>query len=129
MCGRFVMLCPELKLFSQALVAIDDSKFKAVNTRDRNFTEGKVDKRQKQIEECIQWYLNALETADRPHVFVMSPLPLTCARLAHGERAVPPQSEGGTARPRSPTVASVGVHRGTACNSVFCRLWGSKWVP
>ncbi len=57
--------CRELKLFSQALVAIDGSKFKAVNTRDRNFTEGKVDKRQKQIEESIQRYLNALETADR----------------------------------------------------------------
>jgi transposase len=53
-CRRFVMLCRELKLFSQALVAIDGSKFKAVNTRDRNFTEGKVDKRQKQIEESIQ---------------------------------------------------------------------------
>jgi hypothetical protein len=64
-CRRFVVLCRELKLFSQALVAIDGSKFKAVNTRDRNFTEGKVDKRQKQIEESIQRYLNALETADR----------------------------------------------------------------
>src|SRR6201985_3938239 len=64
-CRRFVMLCRELKLFSQALVSIDGSKFKAVNTRDRNFTEGKVDKRQKQIEESIQRYLNALETADR----------------------------------------------------------------
>ncbi|MDR7009980.1 transposase [Paraburkholderia strydomiana] len=41
------MLCRELKLFSQAPVAIDGSKFKAVNTRDRNFTEGKIEKRQK----------------------------------------------------------------------------------
>ena len=64
-CRRFVMLCRELKLFSQALVAIDGSKFKPVNTRDRNFTEGTVDKRQKQIEESIQRYLNAPETADR----------------------------------------------------------------
>jgi hypothetical protein len=60
-----VVLCHELKLFSQALVAIDGSRFKAVNTRDRNFTDGKVDKRQKQIEESIQRHLNALETADR----------------------------------------------------------------
>ncbi|ODV41681.1 hypothetical protein AWV79_34110 [Cupriavidus sp. UYMMa02A] len=52
-------------MFSQALVAIDGSKFKAVNTRDRNFTAGKVDKRQQQIEESIQRYLSALETADR----------------------------------------------------------------
>ena len=59
------MLCRELKLFSQAVVAIDGSKFKAVNSRDRNFTPGKIDKRQQQIEESIQRYLDALETADR----------------------------------------------------------------
>jgi transposase len=64
-CRRFVVLCRDLKLFSQALVAIDGSKFKAVNTRDRNFTSGKVVKRQKQIEASIQRSLNALETADR----------------------------------------------------------------
>ena len=44
-CRRFVVLCRELKLFSQAIVAIDSSKFKAVNSRDRNFTPGKIDKR------------------------------------------------------------------------------------
>lgn len=64
-CRRFVMLCRELKLFSQALVAIDGSKFKAVNSRDSNFTNGKIDRRQEQIEESIQRYLSALETADR----------------------------------------------------------------
>ncbi len=64
-CRRFVVLCRELKLFSQALVAIDGSKFKAVNNRDRNFTPGKIDKRQQQIEESIQRYLDALESADR----------------------------------------------------------------
>src|ERR1700709_1925062 len=64
-CRRFVLLCRELKLFSQALVAIDGSKFKAVNTRDRNFTEDKSHKLQKQIAQSIQRYLNALETADR----------------------------------------------------------------
>jgi transposase len=64
-CSRFVQLCRELKLFSQAIVAIDSSKFKAVNNRDRNFTPGKVDKRQQQIEHSIERYLAALETADR----------------------------------------------------------------
>jgi transposase len=64
-CRRFIVLCRDLKLFSQALVAIDGSKFKAVNSRDRNFTRGKIDKRQQQIEESIQRYLNALDTADR----------------------------------------------------------------
>lgn len=64
-CRRFVVLCRDLKLFSQALVAIDGSKFKAVNTRDKNFTVGKIDKRQQQIEESIHRYLVALDTADR----------------------------------------------------------------
>jgi hypothetical protein len=59
-----LLLCRELKPFSRALLAIDGSKFKAVNARDRNFTEGKVDKRQKQIKQSIELYLNALETAD-----------------------------------------------------------------
>jgi hypothetical protein len=64
-CRRFIVLCRDLKLFSEALVAIDGSKFKAVNSRDRNFTPGKIDKRQEQIEESIKRYLEALETADR----------------------------------------------------------------
>jgi len=64
-CRRFVQLCRELKLFTQAIVAIDSSKFKAVNSRDRNFTPNKVDRRQQQIEESIRRYLAALETADR----------------------------------------------------------------
>jgi transposase len=64
-CKRFVGLCRDLKLFSQAIVAIDGSKFKAVNSRDRNFTPGKIDARQRQIEQSIQRYLDALETADR----------------------------------------------------------------
>jgi hypothetical protein len=41
----------------QAIVAIDSSKFKAVNSRDRNFTPGKVGKRQQQIKASIQRYL------------------------------------------------------------------------
>ena len=64
-CGRFVALCRELKLFSQAIVAVDSSKFKAVNSRDRNFTPGKIDGRKRQIEESIHRYLQALDTADR----------------------------------------------------------------
>ena len=64
-CRRFVQMCRQLRLFTQALVAIDGSKFKAVNSRDRNFTSVKIDKRQQQIEQSIQRYLDALETADR----------------------------------------------------------------
>ena len=64
-CRRFVVLCRELKLFSEAVVAIDGSKFKAVNNRERNYTPGKIERREREIEESIQRYLQALETADR----------------------------------------------------------------
>lgn len=64
-CKRFIAMCRQLKLFSQAIVAIDGSKFKAVNSRDRNITPGKLDRRQEQVEKSIQRYLDALETADR----------------------------------------------------------------
>jgi hypothetical protein len=64
-CRRFVELCRGLKLLSDDTVAIDGSKFKAVNSRDRNYTAGKIDKRRQQIEESVQRYLDAIETADR----------------------------------------------------------------
>ena len=64
-CRRFIGLCRELKLFSQAIMAIDGSKFKAVNSRGRNVTSAKINARQRQIEQSIQRYLEALEAADR----------------------------------------------------------------
>lgn len=64
-CRRFVMLCRELKLFTEAVVAVDGSKFKAVNNRERNFTPGKIERRERELEESVQRYLDALETADR----------------------------------------------------------------
>nr|WKF60884.1 hypothetical protein HUO10_005406 [Paraburkholderia busanensis] len=64
-CRRFVELCRGLKLLCSDMVAIDGSKFKAVNSRDRNYTAGKIDKRQQQIEESVQRYLDMIETADR----------------------------------------------------------------
>jgi hypothetical protein len=53
-------------LLAQASVAIDGSKFKAVNSRDNNFTEGKNKRRQKQIEESVARYMGQLDTADQP---------------------------------------------------------------
>lgn len=64
-CRQFVVLCQQLGLFSEALVAIDGSKFKAVNNRDRNFTSAKLQRRMEEIESSIQRYLTALDTADR----------------------------------------------------------------
>src|SRR6266511_1305231 len=64
-CRQFVVLCQKLELFAQTVVAIDGSKFKAVNNRDRNFTNAKVKRRLEQIEESIARYLSQLDTADR----------------------------------------------------------------
>jgi len=64
-CARFVVLCRQLKLFTRAVVAIDGSKFKAVNNRDRNFTVTKVAKRMQQVDASIARYLAALDRADR----------------------------------------------------------------
>lgn len=64
-CRQFVDLCRQLDLFSQAIVAIDGSKFKAVNNRDKNFTSAKMERRMQQIEDSIHRYLAALDTADR----------------------------------------------------------------
>ena len=64
-CVQFVALCRKLNLLSEATVAIDGSKFKAVNNRDNNFTTNKIKRRREQIEASIERYLSALETADR----------------------------------------------------------------
>jgi transposase len=64
-CRQFVMLCQRLDLFAEALVAIDGSKFKAVNHRDRNFTSAKLERRMRDIEASISRYLVQMDTADR----------------------------------------------------------------
>jgi transposase len=64
-CARFVELCREMDLLVKASVAIDGSKFKAVNNRDRNFTRAKVERRRAQLEESVARYLSQLDTADR----------------------------------------------------------------
>ncbi|KFX67358.1 transposase [Pseudomonas taeanensis MS-3] len=64
-CRQFVVLCQQVGLFSEALIAIDGSKFKAVNNRDRNFTSAKLQRRMEEIESSINRYLSSLDTADR----------------------------------------------------------------
>jgi transposase len=63
-CARFVELCRRMGLLAKANVAIDGSKFKAVNNRDKNFTTAKVEKRRRQLEESVARYLSQLDTAD-----------------------------------------------------------------
>ncbi len=64
-CREFIVMCRDLKLFSEAIVAIDGSKFKAVNNRDKNFTDRKLKARMQQLDESIARYLTELDRADR----------------------------------------------------------------
>jgi transposase len=76
-CREFVILCRNLNLFSEAIVAIDGSKFKAVNNRDKNFTDRKLKARMQQLEESIARYMTELDRADR------EPTLVTEARVSH----------------------------------------------
>jgi transposase len=77
-CARFVELCREMGLLATASVAIDGSKFKAVNNRDKNFTRAKMERRRAQLEESVARYLSQLDTADR-----MEPTETLAAKTAH----------------------------------------------
>jgi transposase len=76
-CKEFVLLCRRMKLFTDGVVAIDGSKFKAVNNRDKNFTDRKLQARIEQLEDSIKRYLVELDRADRD---AMAVLP---GRVAH----------------------------------------------
>lgn len=69
-CREFIMLCKKLDLFADAFVAIDGSKFKAVNNRDKNFTAAKMKRRLQQIDESIARYLSQIASADRQEAAV-----------------------------------------------------------
>ena len=64
-CREFVMLCKRLNLLSEKVVAIDGSKFKAVDSRDKNFTRSKMKRRLRDVESAIERYLAQLEEADK----------------------------------------------------------------
>ena len=64
-CTQFVELSRQMGLLAKASEAIDGSKFKAVNNRDKNFTKAKVELRRTQLEQSVARYLAQLETADR----------------------------------------------------------------
>ena len=72
-CRDFVVLCRGLSLFTESLVAIDGSKFKAVNNRDRNFTRAKMKRRMEQVEQSIERYLGQLDSADREEPEIAEP--------------------------------------------------------
>src|SRR6202047_3858658 len=88
-CVQFVELCRLMGLLTQTSVAIDGSKFKAVNTRDKNFTRGKVERRRAQLEKSVARYLAQLDTADR-----QEPSEELAAKTAHlKEKLVKLESE------------------------------------
>lgn len=72
-CRQFIVLCRKLDLFAESIIAIDGSKFKAVNNRDRNFTPAKLKAHMAQIEESIDRYMEAMNTADRTRAETAAP--------------------------------------------------------
>src|SRR4030081_1562888 len=77
-CAQFVAVYREIGLLTKASVAIDGSKFKAVNNRDKNFTRAKMERRLAQIEESVARYLSQLDTAD-----LQEPSEALAAKTAH----------------------------------------------
>jgi transposase len=77
-CAQFVMLCRRIGLLTKPSVAIDGSKFKVVNNRDKNFTRAKMERRLAQIEESVARYLSQLDTAD-----LQEPSETLAVRTAH----------------------------------------------
>jgi transposase len=64
-CGQFVVLCKHMGMFTESVIAIDGSKFKAVNNRDHNYTKREVKGRIAQTEKRVAQYLRELDRADR----------------------------------------------------------------
>jgi transposase len=83
-CAQFVAICREIGLLTQASVAIDGSKFKAVNNRDKNFTRAKMERRLAQVEESVARYLSQLDTAD-----LQEPSEALAAKTAHLKEKLP----------------------------------------
>ena len=82
-CSQFVELCRSMNVFSHAVVAIDGSKVKGVNNRDRNFTVGKIKARRKQLDESVARYLAELDRADRdPSLLPEGRIPRLKVKLA-----------------------------------------------
>jgi transposase len=72
-CREFTLLCKRLELFGGEFVAIDGSKFKAQNSKRRNFTRERLDKAIKEIDEKINDYLDELDEADEQEAEVNAP--------------------------------------------------------
>ncbi len=64
-CRQFIMIYKQLNLFSASLVCIDGSRFKAVNNRDRNYTQNKIKRRIEAINKSLDRYLDQLDSFDR----------------------------------------------------------------
>ena len=90
-CREFVLLCRRLKLFADGVIAIDGSKFKAVNNRDKNFSSRKIEVRMQQLEHSISRYMAELDRADRDPATV---LPERVARLREKVAKIKEQMRG-----------------------------------
>lgn len=72
-CKEFILLCKKLELFGKELVAIDGSKFKASNSKKRNFNEAKLKRAIKEIEDKVEQYFSDLEENDQKEAGITQP--------------------------------------------------------
>ena len=63
-CRTFIDLCRQLNMFTDAIVAIDGSKFKAVYNKDNNYTPQKIKFHIERVEKHIDEYLKQMDAAD-----------------------------------------------------------------
>ena len=120
-CREFIVLCRRLNLFSEAIVAIDGSKFKAVNNRDKNFTANKLKKRMEQLEESISRYLAELDRADREPTLVTEG---RVSRLKEKVAAVKAHMQ----QPEADWTATAGSpRRASLADRSGCALDGDQW--
>ena len=127
-CREFVLLCRRLQLFADGVVAIDGSKFKAVNNRDKNFSNRKIEVRRQQLEHSINRYLAELDRADRQPELV---LPERASRLRQKISKIKEQMQFQTDEQRlqnirggslvRPTLARWPSRLGSAVGATTCR--------
>jgi hypothetical protein len=138
-CARFVELCREMGLLVNESIAIDGSKFKAVNNRDRNLTRAKVERRRAQLEESVARYLSQLDTADRHEPTEalatkterlkekLTKLREEMAKLATLE--VPDAGLAGSAGVPSPTQTVDPWQPVAAAQASLATMCRSRWIP
>jgi len=75
-CRAFIDVCRQLNMFTDVIVAIDGSKFKAVNSKENNYTPKKLQFHIARVEKHIDEYLKQLDDSDKEEEKVIDETPI-----------------------------------------------------